>query len=123
VRNEEASDQRERTESSSATSLACCPRCAKKLAEPRFSSATSCVERPGSKASCSSRKEAYVLGQDIVVAAFRQLVAAHPEALLVTSWHNYWPATMEPRLLTGYQSIAWIRGAMNTAEGSGRRSS
>mmetsp|Transcript_25107 Transcript_25107/g.74586 ORF Transcript_25107/g.74586 Transcript_25107/m.74586 type:complete len:214 (+) Transcript_25107:169-810(+) len=54
----ETSDKRERTESSSATTLACCPRCARKLAEPRRSSATSCVERPGSKASCSSRKEA-----------------------------------------------------------------
>lgn len=33
-------------------------------------------------------------GQDLVIAAFRRFQARHPEALLVTAWHNEWPATM-----------------------------
>lgn len=33
----------------------------------------------------------YRKGQDIVVAAFRRFAARHPEALLVTAWHNLWP--------------------------------
>ncbi len=32
-------------------------------------------------------------GQDIVLAAFRRFHARHPDALLVTAWHNYWPHT------------------------------
>ncbi len=32
-------------------------------------------------------------GQDIVLAAFRRFRERHPEALLVTAWHNYWPHT------------------------------
>ncbi len=32
-------------------------------------------------------------GQDIVLAAFRRFHQRHPEALLVTAWHNPWPAT------------------------------
>ncbi|PWC55346.1 glycosyltransferase [Azospirillum sp. TSO22-1] len=32
-------------------------------------------------------------GQDIVLAAFRVFQQRHPEALLVTAWHNPWPAT------------------------------
>jgi glycosyltransferase involved in cell wall biosynthesis len=32
-------------------------------------------------------------GQDIVLAAFRIFHQRHPEALLVTAWHNVWPAT------------------------------
>lgn len=31
-------------------------------------------------------------GQDIVLAAFREFQRRHPEALLVTAWHNPWPA-------------------------------
>jgi glycosyltransferase involved in cell wall biosynthesis len=30
-------------------------------------------------------------GQDIVVAAFRIFARRHPEAMLVTAWHTYWP--------------------------------
>jgi glycosyltransferase involved in cell wall biosynthesis len=30
-------------------------------------------------------------GQDIVVAAFRIFAGRHPEAMLVTAWHTYWP--------------------------------
>ncbi|CAO3357939.1 glycosyltransferase family 4 protein [Azospirillum melinis] len=32
-------------------------------------------------------------GQDIVLAAFRHFHRRHPEALLVTAWHNHWPHT------------------------------
>ncbi|PWC47665.1 glycosyltransferase [Azospirillum sp. TSA6c] len=32
-------------------------------------------------------------GQDIVLAAFRHFHQRHPEALLVTAWHNHWPHT------------------------------
>jgi glycosyltransferase involved in cell wall biosynthesis len=30
-------------------------------------------------------------GQDLVVLAFRQFAARHPEAVLVTAWHSNWP--------------------------------
>jgi glycosyltransferase involved in cell wall biosynthesis len=44
-------------------------------------------------------------GQDIVVAAFRKFVATHPNAILLTSWHNAYPDTMkwisEPGLVKG----------------------
>lgn len=33
-------------------------------------------------------------GQDIVVEAFRRFHARHPEALLVTAWHNQWDASV-----------------------------
>jgi glycosyltransferase involved in cell wall biosynthesis len=33
-------------------------------------------------------------GQDIVLGAFREFVRRHPEALLVTCWHNPWPDTV-----------------------------
>ena len=33
-------------------------------------------------------------GQDIVVAAFREFVKTHPDAVLATTWHNQWPMTM-----------------------------
>ncbi|WP_448191865.1 glycosyltransferase family 4 protein [Azospirillum sp. sgz301742] len=32
-------------------------------------------------------------GQDIVLAAFRVFHQRHPDALLVTAWHNHWPQT------------------------------
>lgn len=32
-------------------------------------------------------------GQDIVLAAFRRFHERHPDALLVTAWHNPWPHT------------------------------
>lgn len=32
-------------------------------------------------------------GQDVVLAAFRYFQRMHPEAKLVTAWHNHWPAT------------------------------
>ena len=42
----------------------------------------------------SGGKLEYRKGQDIVVEAFRRFSARHPEAMLVTAWHNHWPATM-----------------------------
>jgi glycosyltransferase involved in cell wall biosynthesis len=36
----------------------------------------------------------YRKGQDLVVAAFREFHARHPESLLVTAWHNAWPDSM-----------------------------
>jgi tetratricopeptide (TPR) repeat protein/glycosyltransferase involved in cell wall biosynthesis len=33
-------------------------------------------------------------GQDIVVAAFKRFYARHPDALLLTAWHNFWPQFM-----------------------------
>lgn len=41
-------------------------------------------------------------GQDIVIAAFRQLLDSHPDALLVTAWHNHWPSTMVDIDAMGY---------------------
>ena len=41
-------------------------------------------------------------GQDIVVAAFRDALADEPDLLLVTAWHNPWPATMAGLDLNGY---------------------
>lgn len=39
----------------------------------------------------SGGKLEYRKGQDLVVAAFKKFHARHPEALLVTAWHNPWP--------------------------------
>jgi glycosyltransferase involved in cell wall biosynthesis len=33
-------------------------------------------------------------GQDIVLAAFKIFSGRHPEALLITAWHNAWPASI-----------------------------
>ncbi len=42
----------------------------------------------------SGGKLEYRKGQDIVVAAFKQFHKKHPEALLITTWHNFWPQYM-----------------------------
>ncbi|NKB43420.1 MAG: glycosyltransferase [Alphaproteobacteria bacterium] len=39
----------------------------------------------------SGGKLEYRKGQDLVIAAFKRFYAEHPEALLVTAWHNPWP--------------------------------
>ena len=39
----------------------------------------------------SGGKLEYRKGQDIVLAAFRTFRERHPEALLVSAWHNLWP--------------------------------
>jgi len=40
----------------------------------------------------SGGKLEYRKGQDLVVAAFKRFHARHDDALLVTAWHNPWPA-------------------------------
>ncbi|MEG5039441.1 MULTISPECIES: tetratricopeptide repeat protein [unclassified Microcoleus] len=42
----------------------------------------------------SGGKLEYRKGQDIVIAAFKRFRAKHPEALLLTTWHNFWPQYM-----------------------------
>lgn len=42
----------------------------------------------------SGGKLEYRKGQDIVVAAFRIFRQRHPDAVLLTAWHNAWPQTM-----------------------------
>ncbi|MEG4067956.1 tetratricopeptide repeat protein [Microcoleus sp. Pol11C2] len=42
----------------------------------------------------SGGKLEYRKGQDIVIAAFKRFRARHPEALLLTTWHNFWPQYM-----------------------------
>ncbi len=42
----------------------------------------------------SGGKLEYRKGQDIIVAAFKQFHKKHPEALLLTAWHNFWPQYM-----------------------------
>ena len=42
----------------------------------------------------SGGKLEYRKGQDIVIAAFKRFQAKHPEALLLTTWHNFWPQYM-----------------------------
>jgi glycosyltransferase involved in cell wall biosynthesis len=39
----------------------------------------------------SGGKLEYRKGQDLVVAAFKRFYERHPDALLVTAWHNPWP--------------------------------
>jgi glycosyltransferase involved in cell wall biosynthesis len=40
-------------------------------------------------------------GQDIVLAAFRVFAERHPEAILVTAWHNAWPQSARDLDRTG----------------------
>jgi tetratricopeptide (TPR) repeat protein/glycosyltransferase involved in cell wall biosynthesis len=42
----------------------------------------------------SGGKLEYRKGQDIIIAAFKRFRAQHPEALLLTTWHNFWPQYM-----------------------------
>ncbi len=42
----------------------------------------------------SGGKLEYRKGQDIVIAAFKAFHHRHPDALLVTMWHNFWPQFM-----------------------------
>jgi glycosyltransferase involved in cell wall biosynthesis len=46
----------------------------------------------------------YRKGQDLVVAAFRRFRERHPEALLVTAWHNAWPQLISDLDLAGHVS-------------------
>lgn len=49
----------------------------------------------------SGGKLEYRKGQDLVIAAFRQFVRRHPDALLLAAWHNAWPATMAGLEISG----------------------
>ena len=60
----------------------------------------------------SGGKLEYRKGQDIVVEAFRRFSARHPEAVLVTAWHNHWPATM-----AGIEHAGHVRGAPAVRDG------
>lgn len=50
----------------------------------------------------SGGKLEYRKGQDIVLAAFREFHARHPEALLVTAWQNKWPQLAVDMTLNGH---------------------
>lgn len=52
-------------------------------------------------------------GQDIVLAAFRAFRQRHPEALLVTAWHNAWPATARSMAESRVVAVAPEIGADN----------
>jgi glycosyltransferase involved in cell wall biosynthesis len=61
----------------------------------------------------SGGKLEYLKGQDIVVAAFREFVKRHPDALLVTAWHNHWPQLIADLELAGH-----VRGVPRVANGA-----
>lgn len=50
----------------------------------------------------SGGKLEYRKGQDIIIAAFKQFRQRHPEALLLTAWHNFWPQYMQGIEQTGH---------------------
>ncbi|SBW01396.1 conserved hypothetical protein [uncultured Alphaproteobacteria bacterium] len=50
-------------------------------------------------------------GQDIVVEAFRRFHARHPEALLVTAWHNHWDVSVASLECSPHRLGAPKRGA------------
>jgi glycosyltransferase involved in cell wall biosynthesis len=43
----------------------------------------------------SGGKFEYRKGQDLVLAAFKEILKTHPKARLITAWQNAWPLTME----------------------------
>lgn len=59
-------------------------------------------------------------GQDLVIAAFRIFHARHPDAVLVTAWHNPWPqlagSIAESRLTPAPAQIDPETGRMKIAE-------
>jgi tetratricopeptide (TPR) repeat protein/glycosyltransferase involved in cell wall biosynthesis len=61
----------------------------------------------------SGGKLEYRKGQDIVVAAFRRFHERHPEALLVTAWHNHWP-----QLITDLELAGHVRGVPRASNGA-----
>jgi glycosyltransferase involved in cell wall biosynthesis len=50
----------------------------------------------------SGGKLEYRKGQDIVIAAFRRFRERHPDALLLTAWHNSWPHLVVDLSLAGH---------------------
>ncbi len=53
----------------------------------------------------SGGKLEYRKGQDIVIAAFKAFQQRHPEALLLTAWHNFWP-----QFMLGLDSKGHVKG-------------
>ncbi|MGC2856235.1 glycosyltransferase family 4 protein [Novispirillum sp. DQ9] len=68
----------------------------------------------------SGGKMEFRKGQDIVLAAFRQFHARHPDALLVTAWHNPWPHTSadiaESALTPGAPAVDAAQGRLRITE-------
>ncbi len=60
----------------------------------------------------SGGKLEYRKGQDIAVAAFRLFRETHHSAVLVTAWHNPWPATME-----GIWNAGHVKGVPKVVHG------
>jgi len=52
----------------------------------------------------SGGKLEYRKGQDLVIAAFKIFQQNHPEALLLTAWHNSWPESMAEITTAGHVS-------------------
>ncbi|MEM7772491.1 MAG: glycosyltransferase, partial [Cyanobacteria bacterium P01_A01_bin.37] len=57
----------------------------------------------------SGGKLEYRKGQDIVIEAFRRFHQHHPDALLLTAWHNIWPQTIrsleQSKYITGLPEL------------------
>ncbi|TAL04000.1 MAG: glycosyltransferase [Rhodospirillaceae bacterium] len=63
----------------------------------------------------SGGKLEYRKGQDLVVAAFKRFHASHPDALLVTAWHNPWPESARTITLSPHITGApGVNGAGHT---------
>ena len=60
----------------------------------------------------SGGKLEYRKGQDLVVAAFRAFRERHPEALLLTAWHNNWP-----QLIADLDLASHVQGAPQLRDG------
>lgn len=58
-------------------------------------------------------------GQDIVLTAFRIFQQRHPEALLVTAWHNIWPETAKSIAESPLTPVAPALGADNRLDITG----
>lgn len=61
----------------------------------------------------SGGKLEYRKGQDIVIAAFRRFREMCPGAVLVTAWHNQWPATLD-----GLWAAGHVRGVPAVRHGA-----
>jgi glycosyltransferase involved in cell wall biosynthesis len=61
----------------------------------------------------SGGKLEYRKGQDLVIAAFRLFREHHPEALLMTAWHNHWP-----QLITDLSLAGHVQGVPDVRDGA-----
>jgi glycosyltransferase involved in cell wall biosynthesis len=84
---------------------------------------------PGRFTVFSGGKLEYRKGQDLVVAAFAKFRARHDDALLVTAWHNPWPAAAAemarsphvkgaPQVVNGRLDVAGWLGANGVGPGA-----